>query len=168
MDTTHIQLCKLKDIGVATNATPRFLKLDSTKQRRRKQMADMAKIRQILPIHMAVKQYGTTDKEKFQCAYPEYEEQRPDSTFYADFSVADYYGEKAIQDTFNRAFNGWKSNCKMFTELVAMLNHKLWFWYECGITEYSELYDKLYKQADAYGSDNFKGEELKHFYYVLD
>jgi len=131
-------------------------------------MADMAKIRQILPIHMAVKQYGTTDKEKFQCAYPEYEEQRPDSTFYADFSVADYYGEKAIQDTFNRAFNGWKSNCKMFTELVAMLNHKLWFWYECGITEYSELYDKLYKQADAYGSDNFKGEELKHFYYVLD
>lgn len=131
-------------------------------------MADMAKVRQILPIHMAVKQYGTTDKEKFCCAYPEYQEQRPDSTFYADFSVADVYGEKAIQDTFNRCFNGWKSNCKMFTELTAMMNHKLWYWHEHGIMEYSELYEKLWKQADAYGCNHFKGEEARYFFSVLD
>lgn len=131
-------------------------------------MADMTKVRQILPIHTAMKQYGTTDKEKFECAYPEYQTQRPDSTFYADFSVADYYGEKAIQDTFNRAFNGWKSNCKMFTELTAMLNHKIWFWHEYGINEYGELYDKLWRQADAYGCNHFKGEEACYFFSVLD
>lgn len=131
-------------------------------------MADMAKVHQILPIHMAVKQYGTTDKEKFECAYPEYQEQRPDSTFYADFSVADYYGEKAIQDTFNRAFNGWKSNYKMFTELVAMLNHKIWFWWEHNINEYGELYNKLWQKADEYGCSTFKGEEAKYFFSVLD
>lgn len=117
---------------------------------------------------MAVKQYGTTDKEKFECAYPEYQEQRPDSTFYADFSVADYYGEKAIQDTFNRAFNGWKSNCKMFTELTAMLNHKIWFWWEHNINEYGELYNKLWQKADEYGCNTFKGEEAKYFFSVLD
>ena len=131
-------------------------------------MADMAKVRQILPIHMAVKQYGTTDKEKFECAYPEYQTQRPDSTFYADFSVADYYGEKAIQDTFNRAFNGWKSNCKMFTELTAMLNHKIWFWWEHNINEYGELYNTLWKKADEYGCDTFKDEEARYFFSVLD
>lgn len=131
-------------------------------------MADMAKVRQILPIHMAVKQYGTTDKEKFECAYPEYQAQRPDSTFYADFSVADYYGEKAIQDTFNRAFNGWKSNCKMFTELTAMLNHKIWFWWEHNINEYGELYNKLWQKADKYGCNAFKGEEARYFFSVLD
>ena len=131
-------------------------------------MADMAKVHQILPIHMAVKQYGTTDKEKFECAYPEYQEQRPDSTFYADFSVADYYGEKAIQDTFNRAFNDWKSNCKMFTELTAMLNHKIWFWWEHNINEYGELYNKLWQKADEYGCSTFKGEEAKYFFSVLD
>lgn len=131
-------------------------------------MADMMKVRQIMPMMKAMRAYSSSDKEKFECAYPEYQTQRPESTFYADFSVADYYGEKAIQDTFNRAFNGWKSNVKMFTELTAMLNHKLWFWYECGITEYSELYDKLWKQADAYGCDTFKDDELKHFLYVLD
>lgn len=131
-------------------------------------MADMNKVRQIMPLIRAMKHYGTTDKEKFQCSYPEYETQRPDSTFYADFSVADFYGEKAIQETFNRAFNGWKSNYKMFTELVAVMNHKLWFWYECGITEYSKLYDKLYKKADVYGCNAFKGEEAKYFFSVLD
>ena len=131
-------------------------------------MADMNKVHQILPIHMAMKHYGTTDKEKFECAYPEYQEQRPDSTFYADFSVADYYGEKAIQDTFNRAFNGWKSNCKMFTELTAMLNHKIWFWWEHNINEYGELYNKLWQKADEYGCSTFKGEEAQYFFSVLD
>ena len=131
-------------------------------------MADMTKVRSIMPLQRAMRMYGTTDKEKFECAYPEYEADRADSTFYADFSVADVYGEKAIQETYNTAFNNWKTNYKMFTELVAVLNHKIWFWYEHGITEYSELYDRLWKQADAYGCDNLKGEELKHFMMVLD
>lgn len=113
-------------------------------------MADMAKVRSIMPLQRAMRMYGTTDKEKFSCFYPEYQTQRPDSTFFADFCVACVYGEKAIQDTYNRTFNGWKSNVKMFTELTGALNHQLW------------------KEADAYGCDNFKGEELKHFSYVLD
>ncbi len=131
-------------------------------------MADMNKVRSIMPLIRAMSHYGSSDKEKFECAYPEYQTQRPESTFYADFSVADVYGEKSIQDTYNRSFNGWKSNVKMFTEMTAMLNHKLWFWYECGIEEYAQLYDKLWKEADAYGMDNFKDDELKYFLSVLD
>lgn len=131
-------------------------------------MADMNKVRSIMPLQRAMRMYGTTDKEKFECAYPEYQEKRPDSTFYADFSVADVYGSKAIEDTYKRAFNEWKSNVQMFTELVAMLNHKLWYWHEAGIEEYSRLYDKLWKEADAYGMENFKGEDATYFYYVLD
>lgn len=130
-------------------------------------MADMSKVHAIMQIPTAMRMYGTSDKEKFECSYPEYQAQRPDSTFYADFSVADCYGEKAIQDTYNHC-NGWRSNCKMWTELTAMLNHKLWFWYEHGITEYAELYDRLWKQADAYGCNHFKGEEARYFFSVLD
>lgn len=131
-------------------------------------MADMAKVRQILPIHMAVKQYGTTDKQKFECAYPEVEDDRPDSTFYADFSVADCYGEKAIEDTWTRCFNGWKDNAKMFTELCTAINHKLWFWHERGVNEYVELYNTLWEKAYTWGCDNFKGEDAAHFFKVLD
>lgn len=131
-------------------------------------MADMAKVLSIMPLNLAMRMYGTSDKEKFECSYPEYQAKRPESTFYADFSVADVYGEKAIKDTYKRCFDGWKDNVRYFTELVAALNHKLWFWHEAAVEEYSLLYDKLWKEADAYGCDHFKGEDFKHFYYVLD
>ncbi len=35
------------------------------------------------------------------------------TTFWEDFSAADIFGLSAIQDTFNRAFEEWKGNCKV-------------------------------------------------------
>ena len=32
------------------------------------------------------------------------------TTFWEDFTIADYFGKDAIQDTYNRAFKEWKSN----------------------------------------------------------
>ncbi len=32
------------------------------------------------------------------------------TTFWEDFSIADVFGTKAIRDTFNRAFEEWKTN----------------------------------------------------------
>lgn len=109
-----------------------------------------------------------TDKDMFICAYPEWQEQRVSSTFWMDFTIADRFGLNAIQDTFNRAFKEWKSNYKYLTELVGVLNHKLWQHYENGNVEVSQLYDKLWREADAYGCDHLKDDELKFFLYVLD
>ena len=108
------------------------------------------------------------DKDMFICAYPEWQEQRISTTFWQDFSIADAFGIKAIQDTFNRAFKEWKSSYKYLTELTGCLNHKIWQHYESGNTEVSQLYDKLWREADAYGCDNLKDDELKFFLYVLD
>ena len=55
-----------------------------------------------------------------------------------------------------------------FTEFVGALNHKLWFWYNKQVEEYAKLYDKLWKEADAYGSEHFKEEDAKHYFAVLD
>ena len=131
-------------------------------------MADIEKVRSIMPLGRAMRMYGTSDKEKFECSYPEYQAKRPESTFYADFSVADVYGESAINDTFKRSYTGWRHDAKMFTELVAALNHKIWFWHEAGVEEYARLYDKLWKEADAYGCGTFKGEDATYFFSVLD
>ena len=108
------------------------------------------------------------DKDMFICSYPEWQEQRISTTFWQDFTIADAFGIKAIQDTFNRAFKEWKSNYKYLTELVGVLNHKIWQHYENSNTEVSQLYDKLWREADAYGCDNLKDDELKFFLYVLD
>ena len=107
------------------------------------------------------------DKDIFVCSYPEWQEKRISSTFWQDFCIADAFGLNAVKDTFRRAFGEWKTNYKMLTELVGVLNHKIWQHYSV-TPELAELYDKLWKQADAYGCDNLKDEELQHFLSVLD
>lgn len=47
------------------------------------------------------------------------------TTFWNDFTIADHFGLAGIQDTFNRAFEEWKDNCKYLTELTLVLNHKV-------------------------------------------
>lgn len=72
---------------------------------------------------------------------------KPFTTFWQDFSIADTYGLQAIQDTFNRAFDAWKDNYKYLTELVLVLNHKIFHHYvEKGTEEENEkssLYNEL-------------------------
>lgn len=51
------------------------------------------------------------------------------TTFFQDFSIADNFGEAAIKDTYDRAFKEWKDNYKYLTELVLVLNWKIWQWH---------------------------------------
>lgn len=105
------------------------------------------------------------------------------NTFWSDFSIADAFGINAIKDTYKRAFAEWKSDYKMLTELVMVLNHKIWEWWDesnalskwdnstsqyVKFNDYSELYNSLWEQADAYAMDNLKGEELRYFLEVTD
>lgn len=48
------------------------------------------------------------------------------TTFWQDFTIADRFGKDGVQDTFNRAFAEWRSNCIFLTELVLVLNWKIW------------------------------------------
>ena len=90
------------------------------------------------------------------------------TTFWEDFSIADRFGEKAIKDTFNRAFLEWKNDYIYLTELVIVLNHKIWQHYNCGNFKYATLYNTLWEYADAHACDNLKGEELSFFYRITD
>lgn len=89
------------------------------------------------------------------------------TTFWEDFSIADRFGEAAIKDTFKRAFNEWKGNHIYLTELVIVLNHKIWQWYEKN-DKYAEIYNDLWEKADEYACTHLKGEELAHFYHITD
>lgn len=89
------------------------------------------------------------------------------TTFWEDFTIAEAFGEKVIRDTFNRAFNEWKTNYKYLTELVMVLNHKIWQWYERNET-YAKAYNELWEQADLYACENLQGDEARYFYRVTD
>lgn len=89
------------------------------------------------------------------------------TTFWMDFSIADRFGVSAIKDTFERAFNEWKNNHIYLTELVMVLNHKIWQHNENNAV-LAELYNSLWEQADGYATTYLEGEELSYFYRITD
>ena len=89
------------------------------------------------------------------------------TTFWTDFTIADDFGENAIKDTFKRAFNEWKENYIYLTELVMVLNWKIWEHFEKN-TSFVKVYDELWREADEYACENLKGEELSYFYRTTD
>lgn len=91
----------------------------------------------------------------------------PQTTFWMDFSIADRFGISAIKDTFERAFNEWKNNHIYLTELVMVLNHKIWQHNENNAV-LAELYNSLWEQADGYATTYLEGEELSYFYRITD
>lgn len=95
-------------------------------------------------------------------------EERVETTFWSDFSIADAFGERAVQDTYDRAFAEWKSDHMYLTELSMTLNHKIWQHWESGNSSMAELYDKLWREADAYAYSTLKGEELAFYFNVTD
>ena len=89
------------------------------------------------------------------------------TTFWEDFSIADKFGVAAIKDTFRRAFNEWKNDYKYLTELVMVLNWKIWQFYGKN-DKYAELYNELWGKADLYACENLHGDEAAYFFRTTD
>lgn len=89
------------------------------------------------------------------------------TTFWSDFTIADAFGVEAIRDTYTRAFEEWKNNIEYVTELVVVLNHKIWQWYEKdeGI---ARVYNDLWMELDNWVCENYKDKELEYYIRVTD
>lgn len=90
------------------------------------------------------------------------------TTFWNDFTIADTFGVSAIKDTFKRAFEEWKYNYIYLTELVLVLNWKIWEHWDKNNDKLASVYNKLWLKAQDYGYDNLKDEQLKYFIQTLD
>ena len=64
-------------------------------------------------------------------------------------------------------FKEWKENYKYLTELVLVLNHKIWQYYETR-PEIATLYNTLWAQASQYAMEYLKDDELSYYYDVTD
>lgn len=91
----------------------------------------------------------------------------PKTTFWEDYSIADVFGLDAIKDTYERSFREWKTNVEYITEMVMVLNHKCWWWYNKD-NEKSKLYSELYYKLDEWCLDNLKGDELNYYIDTTD
>ena len=107
---------------------------------------------------------------------------KPKTTFYTDFSIAEAFGTDAIRDTYEKAFNEWKTDTEYVTELVMVLNWKSWEHHDRGLlaeqsgddlaadshTDLVELYCSLYEEADAWCMDNLNDDDLAYFIRTTD
>lgn len=92
----------------------------------------------------------------------------PKTTFWDDFSIADVFGIDAVKDTFDRAFSEWKTNHVYLTELVLVLNHKLWQHYSRKKEELARCYERLWRVAENYALETLKDDELEYYYRITD
>lgn len=91
----------------------------------------------------------------------------PITTYYMDFGIAERFGADVIRDTYKRATRTWKNNVEYFTEIVMVLNWKIWEHNERN-QEFAKLYNELWKEADNYAMEHFKGEDLEYFLRTVD
>ncbi len=90
------------------------------------------------------------------------------TTFWSDFSIADRFGVAGIKDTYKRAFAEWKDDYVYLTELVIVLNHKIWQHWEDGNEDVARIYNELWMKADGYAMEHLKGDELNYFIRTTD
>lgn len=91
----------------------------------------------------------------------------PKTTFWQDFSIADKFGVDAVKDTYERAFKEWKKDYVYLTELVMVLNWKIWQYYEKD-DELANVYNDLWGKTDQFACKNLKGNELSYFLKTTD
>ena len=89
------------------------------------------------------------------------------TTFFSDFGIAERFGRNAILNTYKIALEYAETDYRILTELVMVLNWKIWEHYETN-EELATLYNDLWLKADAYATSHLKGDELRYFYNTTD
>lgn len=92
---------------------------------------------------------------------------KPVSTFYMDFSICERAGTRSVRALYNRVMKEWARDYKMLTELVMVLNWKIWQHYEKN-EKLADLYDELYESAREYAETHLEGDELQYYYETTD
>lgn len=91
----------------------------------------------------------------------------PKTTFYMDFGIAEAFGMKAVKDTYEQAFREWKDDVEFITELVMVLNWKIWEHYKTN-EKLARLYNDLWMELSNWCINNLKGADLSYYYMTTD
>lgn len=93
---------------------------------------------------------------------------KPQFIFYEDFSIAEPFGFKAIDETYEKNFSEYKNDYKALTELVMALNWQCWYAHDNGMISLSRHYQDLFEKASNYAQSTLKGAELSYYYSITD
>lgn len=89
------------------------------------------------------------------------------TTFFSDLSIAECYGINAVKETYRDVMRSWGDDLDFMCEWVICLNQKIWQHYDKQ-RELAKVYDDLWRKADDYCREHFKGEDLRKYYDYID
>lgn len=89
------------------------------------------------------------------------------TTFFADLSIAEWYGKDAVEETYSNVMNSWSEDLEFMCEWVVSLNQKIWQHHKTN-PEIAKVYDKLWRKADEFCMNSFKGDELHQYLEYVD
>lgn len=92
---------------------------------------------------------------------------KPITTFYMDFGLAEKFGIDAIKETYNRSLKSWAFDYTYITELVMVLNWKIWEHYE-NDEKLAKIYNDLWENAKKWVHEHFNEVELNYYYRTTD
>lgn len=73
-----------------------------------------------------------------------------------------------IKAKYSKFFEKGKEDYKYLTELVMVLNHIGWLFWENKQEKKANVFFDLFEEARQYGYNNLKDKELSYFYWSLD
>jgi len=92
---------------------------------------------------------------------------RFETPFWELFSLSEGLSPETIRKNYGDVFPVCQDNLTYLTELVLVLNLKIWQWYKKDDT-IGRTYDELWKKTDAYALQTLKGEDLHYYLSTLD
>lgn len=133
---------------------------------------------------MNVFQYAACVEQNWKLNLNEMSGYTPKYTFYNDFAIAEFCevymrDKNAVKKTYNQVIKSWGHNIEAITEIVMVLNHKIWAFYEnvdsryLGVSketgkELAKLYDELWRKACEFVEKKFgKDEDAMAYYYEM-
>ena len=119
---------------------------------------------------MSVYEYANVCTKMFEANLGNVGNYRRRTTFYADLSIAEYYGEASVKDTYNQVMKEWLDNIEYITEFVLCLNWKCWEHHGRDNRELAVLYHDLYYKAVDEVMEHYKNDQksLLYYYEIMD
>ena len=115
---------------------------------------------------MNIFEYASANESNFEYFLNSVGKERK-TTFYADLSIAEWCGVEAVCDTYKRVMDSWGDDLEFMCEWVIALNQKIWQHYENN-PAIGQVYDTLWRSADEYCMNHFKGDDLTAYLKYVD
>lgn len=99
----------------------------------------------------------------------------PVSNFWEQFTeieIKSNIEEDDFRDLAETLFQAYKNNIIFLTELILVINHKCWYWFENNNGELAKIYSLLYYEYDSFALNyiekNMTQKEITYYLRTLD